>query len=277
MICMHEQNSIDSLSDDCITNKWKTKYPVSHTCQSPQIDLEITQQIIIVQTWIIYIFRHTSSYCQKNHSNCYCPRSQPGKYFLLVWFQLCLQFYPSIVHYELPSKTLIPITLNLEYNLSSTVSHTTMTCVWSYERTELAQTPSSCASRNPLPTKHACCWLFHKWSVWRLMTQNIPNQGLNRTWACISTETRHCCRNQMVQIANAWSGELKGSEANVVRSFIIKNHILICLSTDWWADRVALCDSTTVSETWKPYKQSQFSTSLRTTSSTPLFNSIPFV
>jgi hypothetical protein len=33
--------------------------------------------------------------------------------------------------------------------------------------------------------------------------------------------TRHCCRDQMVQVTISWGGQLQGAEANVVQSLVI--------------------------------------------------------
>merc|ERR1712005_78970 len=132
-----------------------------------------------------------------------------------------------------------------------------------------------------------------------------------------ASDSRHAGRVQVVEVSICWSGQLECTEANVVQGFVVEAHALIGVSTSWCTDNVALYGSTTVSDTfgdgttenvsitrsgyssrileirrvpipapvppprewqsWKPWRQSQDSASLRTTSSTESMSSAPSV
>ena len=48
------------------------------------------------------------------------------------------------------------------------------------------------------------------------------------TWETeAASDTGHGSRDQVVKITISWSGQFKGSEANIIKSFVINDHTLI--------------------------------------------------
>ena len=123
--------------------------------------------------------------------------------------------------------------------------------------------------------------------------------------------------HQVVEVTVGRGGELEGAEADVVQGLVVEDHDSSEFSTSWWTESTALYGSTTVSDTlgdgktekvhmmrsgyssrileirrvpmpepvpppsewviWKPWRQSQDSASLRTTSRTESMSSAPSV
>jgi hypothetical protein len=58
----------------------------------------------------------------------------------------------------------------------------------------------------------------------------LSEVAVELTWeAKRAGNARHAGRNEVVQVAISWGGELESSEANVIESFIVQHHHLVCI------------------------------------------------
>ena len=63
---------------------------------------------------------------------------------------------------------------------------------------------------------------------WDEVDSKLSEIGVELTWESeAASDTREGSRDEMVKITVGWGGELKGSEADIVKSFVINAHNLI--------------------------------------------------
>jgi len=63
---------------------------------------------------------------------------------------------------------------------------------------------------------------------WNKVDSELSEIGVELTWESeAASNTGESSRNQMVKITISWGGELEGSEADIVKGFIINAHNLI--------------------------------------------------
>jgi len=65
---------------------------------------------------------------------------------------------------------------------------------------------------------------------WDQVDCELSEVGVQLTWESeAARDARHSCGHEVVEVTVGWGGELQGSEANVVQSFVINNHNFICV------------------------------------------------
>jgi len=63
---------------------------------------------------------------------------------------------------------------------------------------------------------------------WDEVDSKLSEIGVELTWESeAASDTREGSRDEMVKITVGWGGELKGSEADIVKGFVINAHYLI--------------------------------------------------
>ena len=63
---------------------------------------------------------------------------------------------------------------------------------------------------------------------WNQVNSKLSEIRVELTWESeAACDTRESSRNEMVKISVGWGGELEGSEADIVKSFVINAHDLI--------------------------------------------------
>ena len=62
---------------------------------------------------------------------------------------------------------------------------------------------------------------------WDKVDSEFSEVGVQLTWESeAASDARHSSRDEMVQVSIRWRGELQGSEANIIQSFVIDDHNL---------------------------------------------------
>jgi len=63
---------------------------------------------------------------------------------------------------------------------------------------------------------------------WDKVNSELSEIGVKLSWESEAAgETGHSSRDEMVKITIGWGGELEGSEADIIKSFVINAHDLI--------------------------------------------------
>ena len=63
---------------------------------------------------------------------------------------------------------------------------------------------------------------------WDQVNGELSEIGVKLTWESeAASDTGESSRDEMVKITIGWGGELKGSEADIIKSFVINNHTFI--------------------------------------------------